>query len=165
MWETWVWSLGWEDPLEKGKVTYSSILAWKIPWTIQSMGSHRVGHDWVTFIPLAAKIWTWFRLANHIQLSDICLVVLFSHQIVSNSLQPHKSQHARLLCPSLTSRVCSDSCPLNQMPSDHLIFCRSLLFLPSVFPNIGVLFQWVSSLDQVAKVLELQFQHQSFLNI
>ena len=35
-WETWVQSLGWEDPLEKGKGTHSSILAWRIPWTIQS---------------------------------------------------------------------------------------------------------------------------------
>ena len=33
MQETWVLSLGWEDPLEKGKATHSSILAWKIPWT------------------------------------------------------------------------------------------------------------------------------------
>ena len=33
MWETWVRSLGWEDPLEKGKATYSSILAWRISWT------------------------------------------------------------------------------------------------------------------------------------
>ena len=34
MWETWVWSLGWGDPLEKGKPTHSSILAWRIPWTV-----------------------------------------------------------------------------------------------------------------------------------
>ena len=34
MWETWVQSLGWEGPLEKGKATRSSILAWRIPWTI-----------------------------------------------------------------------------------------------------------------------------------
>ena len=32
--ETWVGSLGWEDPLEKGKATHSSILAWRIPWTV-----------------------------------------------------------------------------------------------------------------------------------
>ena len=38
MWETWVRSLGWEDPLEKGKATHSSILAWRIPRTIQSSG-------------------------------------------------------------------------------------------------------------------------------
>ena len=41
--------LTWEDPLEKGKAIHSSILAWRIPWTIQSMESQRVGHDWVTF--------------------------------------------------------------------------------------------------------------------
>ena len=49
VWETWVRSLGWEDPLEKEMATHSSILAWKIPWTeepsrLQSMGSQRVRH-------------------------------------------------------------------------------------------------------------------------
>ena len=34
VWETWIQSLGWEDPLEKGKATHSSILAWRIPWTL-----------------------------------------------------------------------------------------------------------------------------------
>ena len=34
MWETWVWFLGWDDPLEKGKATHSTILAWRIPWTV-----------------------------------------------------------------------------------------------------------------------------------
>ena len=47
--ETWVRSLGCEDPLEKGKATHSSILAWRIPWTIQSTGSQRVRHNWATF--------------------------------------------------------------------------------------------------------------------
>ena len=50
--ETWVQSLGWEDSLEKGKVTHSSILAWRIPWTVQSMGLQRVGHDSATFTSL-----------------------------------------------------------------------------------------------------------------
>ena len=50
MWETWVRSLGWEDPLEKGMATHSSILVWRIPWTedpgrLLSMGSQRVRHD------------------------------------------------------------------------------------------------------------------------
>ena len=50
MWETWVRSLGWEDPLEKGMATHSNILAWSIPWTeepggLQSVGSERVRHD------------------------------------------------------------------------------------------------------------------------
>ena len=48
--ETWVRSLGQEDPLEEGMATHSSILAWRTPWTeepggLQSMGSHRVGHS------------------------------------------------------------------------------------------------------------------------
>ena len=50
MWETWVQSLGWEDPLEKEMAIHSSTIAWKIPWTeepgrLQSMGSQRVVHD------------------------------------------------------------------------------------------------------------------------
>ena len=54
MQETWVWSLGWEEPLEKETATHSSTLAWKIPWTeepgrLQSMGSQRVRHNWATF--------------------------------------------------------------------------------------------------------------------
>ena len=53
IWETKVWSLGSEDPLEKGMATHCSILTWKIPWTevpggLQSMGSQRVRHDWAT---------------------------------------------------------------------------------------------------------------------
>ena len=53
MQETWVWSLGREDPLEKEMATHSSILAWRIPWTeelgrLQSMGLQRAGHDWAT---------------------------------------------------------------------------------------------------------------------
>ena len=51
--ETWVWSLGWKDALEKGMATHSRILAWRIPWTeepggLQSMGSQRVRHkEWL----------------------------------------------------------------------------------------------------------------------
>ena len=50
MQETWVQSLGWEDPLEKEMVAHSSILAWKIPWTAEPgrlplMGSQSIGHD------------------------------------------------------------------------------------------------------------------------
>ena len=43
--EPWVQSLDWEDPLEKGKAAHSNILAWRIPWTVQSTGLPRVRHD------------------------------------------------------------------------------------------------------------------------
>ena len=48
--ETWVRSLGWEDPMQEGEATHCSILAWRIPWIeepgrLQSMGSKRAGHD------------------------------------------------------------------------------------------------------------------------
>ena len=45
VWEACIQSLGWEDPLEKGKATHSSILSRRTPWIVQSMGSQRVGHD------------------------------------------------------------------------------------------------------------------------
>ena len=52
---------------------------------------------------------------------------------MSDSLRPHGLQHARLLCPSLTPRACSNSCP-----SNHLILSWSLLLLPSIVPFISV---------------------------
>ena len=47
--ETWIQSLGWEDPPEKGMATHFGILAWRIPWTVEIMGSQRVIHNLVTF--------------------------------------------------------------------------------------------------------------------
>ena len=57
MQETRVWSLVWEDPLEKEMATHSNALAWRIPWMVepgrlQSMGLQRVGHDWATSLSL-----------------------------------------------------------------------------------------------------------------
>ena len=68
--ETWVRSLGWEDPLEKEMATHSSILAWKISWTeetggLHSMGSQRVRHDWVTNTKLIEGFCDW---ADHMPL-------------------------------------------------------------------------------------------------
>ena len=61
VWEPWVRSQGWENPLEKEMATHSSTLAWKIPWTeesggLQSQGSQKVRHDWAT------------SLSSHVQL-------------------------------------------------------------------------------------------------
>ena len=89
-----------------------------------------------------------------------------SHSVVSHSLRPHGLQHARLPYPSPMPGAYSNSCPSAVTPSNHLILCCPLLLLPSIFPSINQgLFQWVSSSYQVAKVLEFQFQHQSFQQI
>ena len=66
MQETWVWSLGWEDPLEKGMTTHSSILAQRIPWTeelggLQSMSLRRVGQDWATFTSISRYRNPWHK--------------------------------------------------------------------------------------------------------
>ena len=68
--ETWLWSLSWEDPLEKGMATHSSILTWRIPWSeepggLQSVGFERVGHNWVpnththTHRMIQIPYWEW----------------------------------------------------------------------------------------------------------
>ena len=60
--ETWVWSLGWEDPMEEDMATHSSILAWRIPWT------EEIGRLWSTG---SQKSWPWLKqLRKHIHMSS-----------------------------------------------------------------------------------------------
>ena len=76
MQETWVQSLGCEDPLEEGMATNSNILAWKIPWTEGFGGLQRVGHDWCDWaLAIFGKPWSqvkfegvpwWEELQSHI---------------------------------------------------------------------------------------------------
>ena len=86
--------------------------------------------------------------------------VQFSHSIVSDSSQPHGLQHARPPCPSPTPRVYSNSCPLSQWC--HPTVSSSVIPFSCLqsFPASGSF--PMSSLHQVANVLEFQLQHQSF---
>ena len=82
MQETWVQSLGQEDPLEKGMATHSSVLVWRIPWTkepgeLQSMGLQRVRHDWASYTHTVAvlilekiAVLTWFLLMHWEKMHD-----------------------------------------------------------------------------------------------
>ena len=102
MQDTRVPSLGREDNLEKGMVTYFSILIWRIPWTeepggLQLLGHKRFQHNLVTN-------------ATHTYNSS----VQFSRSVVSGSLRHHESQHARPPCPSSTPGVHSNPRPLSQ---------------------------------------------------
>ena len=97
----------------------------------------------------------WFR-------GDQSLFVLFS-SFKSLSFVSPGLQHAGLSCPSLLefaeTHVCQGSYAIN-----HLILYHPILLLPSIFQYQGLI-QWIISSHQVAKILELQLQHQSFQSI
>ena len=101
-------------------------------------------HNFQIFSPLKSDFWEFIWL------------LLFNGSVMSNFLWPHGLQHARIPCPLLSPRVCSNSCALIQWC--HPTISSSVT--PSPFdPNLSLhqgLFQWVGSLHQVAKVLELQ---------
>ena len=94
--------------------------------------------------------------------SPICWSVQFSHSVVSDSLWPHELQHARPPSSSPTPGVHPNQCPLSQWC--HATISSSVVPFSSCpeFSQHQGLFKWVSSSHQVAKVLELQHQHQSF---
>ena len=89
-------------------------------------------------------------------------IVQFSHSVVSNSLRPHELQHARLPCSSPTPGVYLNSCPLSRWchPTTQSLSSPSPTIL-NLSPQ-QYLFKWVSSLHQVARVLEFPLQHQPF---
>ena len=136
--ETWVWSLGQEDPLEKEMASHASILAWKIPWTadpgrLQSMRSQRAGHDWAT------SLFTY----RYIYISS----VQFICSVMSDSLQPHGLQHTSPPCPSPTPGVYSNSRPLRQcchltIPSSAVPFPCLQSFPESRSFQMSQLFAW-----------------------
>ena len=97
MQETWVQSLGQEDLLEKGMATYSSTPDWRIPWTeepsrLQSIGSQRVGHDWVTEHTQYVIMPNWEKIHTHM------LDYPKSQYRSRSSLSGSKLMHCRLHC-------------------------------------------------------------------
>ena len=92
------------------------------------------------------------------------VILLFSHSVVPDSLWPHGLQYAMLLCPSPSTRACSNSSIESVMPSNLVILCRPLLLLPSIFPTITVfsnesalLIRW-QSIGASASVLPVNTQ-------
>ena len=122
-------------------------------------------------IPLLFKVIYFLMVYLH---SEICILfhkmlwlhlplssVQFSHSVVSDYLRPHGLQHARPPCPSPTPGVYSNSCPLSRWC--HPAIASSVVPSPPALNHCQHqdLLQWLSSLHQVAKVLEFQLQHQS----
>ena len=135
--------LGWEDPLEEGQATHSSLLGlpWWLRWWRICLQCGRLPFDsWVRKIPWR-RAWQPTRIflpgesswtkdpgglqsmgcqrVRHDWVSSaqhsvlFSLLTLLSCSVVSNSLWPRRLQHARLPCPSLSPWVCSNSCPLS----------------------------------------------------
>ena len=92
MWETWDWFLGWEDPLEKGTATQSSILAWRIPWTIVHgvTKSQRGLSDF--HFHFSASGWQIWGLNQAVWLLTLC----FEGLILCDLLKYHKESVAEL---------------------------------------------------------------------
>ena len=153
IWETQVRSLDWEDPLEEGMATHSSILAWRIPWTeepggLQSMGSHRVRHDWAT---------NTFTLQSFTYFTNLTLLISFISLITwknlsqSPSLQEwaHQAFHEHCQFSSVTQL-----CPTLCNPMD----C-STPRLP-VYPNLCPSSQWCH--PTISSVVPFSSHLQSF---
>ena len=125
MWETWVQSLGWEDPLEKDIATHSSILAWRIPWTeepggLQAMGPQGGRYAW------AANTFTFIH-RNGIAGSSVSSVQ-FSHSVVSDSVTPWiTARQASLSITNSRSSLRLTSIE-SVMPSSHLMVVVFLIF-------------------------------------
>ena len=112
MWETCIRSLGWRDPLEKEMSTYSSVLAWRIPWIeepggLQFMGSQRVGLDWVTNTTLPYTNLSHYSLSLESYLSFIfytLVLVLVEYNwmwIISSFIFIIRSNHSLFSFPLL----------------------------------------------------------------
>ena len=154
--ETWVWSLGWEDPLEKEMATHSSLLAWEIPWTeepgkLQFKGSKRVKHNSL-IKPSPSSFCRTLNLAKsqyshpHRVLNNTIMLSYLTHSSVQSL-----SRVRLLVTPWIAARQASLSITNSRsslklmsiesvMPSSHLILCRPLLLLPPIPPSIRVFF-------------------------
>ena len=149
MWETWVRFLGWEDPLEKGQATHPSVLAWRIPWAVivceVAKSQTRLSDSHLHSLPLQVSVQFSSVAQSRPTLCDLM-----------NRITPGLPVHHQLLEFTQTHvHQVSDAIQLS-----HPLSSPS----PPAF-NLSQhqgLFQGVSSLHQVVKVLEFQLHHQSF---
>ena len=88
----------------------SRVLLFVTPWTASCQAS--------LSLTISQNLLKLMSIESVMLSSLMMMLLLFNHSVLSDSLQPHGLQHARLPCPSLSPRVCSNSCPL--VPSNHL---------------------------------------------
>ena len=121
--DTWVWSLGWENTLEKGMVIHSSILAWRIP---MDRGI------WQTTVHGVTKSWTQMSVKTH----TFSSVQLLSH--VPLFVTPWITACQASLSITISRSSLRLRSIESVMPSSHLILCHPLLLLPTIPPSIRV---------------------------
>ena len=148
-----VWSLGWDDTLEKEMAAFSSIFAWKIsgteePGRLQPMGLQRVRQDWAT-------------VHSELHLFNYCCSVAKSYLTLCDPMD--------CSTPGFTDLHCLPKCDQTNV---HWVIGAIQPSHPLTSPSPALnlaqhqsLFQWVSSLHQVAKVQEFQLQYQSFQRV
>ena len=152
MWETWVWTLGWEHPLEKEMATDSSTLAWRIPWTeepgrLQSMGSKRVGHDWVTSPNLKTSREIFFLSPSDVYIKSLLylfytLIKLYCAKALSDQALSLAPVWILLQRPRIPVSFVVQQQPFKVMhrtglefnESINIIYCKTLLYHSS-YPN------------------------------
>ena len=136
MQETRVWSLTWEDPLEKGMANHSSILVWRVPWSekpvrLQSVRSQRVGHDWVTNTQILPYK-SWLAAAvNHSILCD-CIQIYKGSDILLQKFRTGSKHHNQfpdiiIICISIYSYVCVSVHTKEVLNKYYIDFSRILL--------------------------------------
>ena len=145
------------DPID-GSPPGSSVPGILLEWVAMSFSN---AWKWKVKVK-SVNICIYCKIIITISLFNICphISVQFSHSVISDSLQPHGLQHARLPCPSPTPGAYSNSCPLSWWC--HPAISSSVVPSPpaSNLSQHQGLFRWDSSSHQVAKVLEFQLQHQ-----
>ena len=168
MQETWIQSLGQEDPMEKEMAIHSSVhfIISLATGTQEWKGGNVLLLEswWATrglagphFLPWGCCGW---EDLGH--LTMVMVLLVFTHSVVPNSLQAHGLQHARLSCPSPSPRVCSNWCALSQWCHPTISFSVvPFSSFPQSFPASGS-FQMSQLFISGGQVLELQLQHQSF---
>ena len=151
VWETWVQTLGQEDPLEKGTATHSSILAWELPWTeepsrLQPMGSQRVGHDWATNIFTFTFQIIWSSKPNYEFESDSQFVAE-----TRKALGVLKTSCWDCPWSLMVSRHCSLSDTHRRSPvGDQGEKCK---WIPAVWQYVCFLWEWLQAKRSLSRCL------------
>ena len=149
---TYIWSISTTHILWVTLGALQKIILWHSASPLNTFSDKKPTTSWASSSYLGIVI--TFRKSF---LKTSTNLLLFSRSVMSDSLQPHGLQHARLPCPSLSPRVYSNSCPLSQWCFLTISSSSALFSFAFNFSQHQGLFQWLSSLHQVPKYWSFSF--------